>query len=187
MKSSLRVIMAVSCLVMTTSCFAQTKPSQSLPVQNAPGSGGAAKQAINYVEVIQLDDKTKVFNAKLVDVKAGTVLLEVSGKGTQLQDFQTKSATIAPREQTVAITGPWAETVEIRVNPPVPPGPAGGDLLSLAKQVAHSYEINLEQQMKLKVQPGQLRPGAIDPRVQPGPQSPVANPNVQQGASAPKK
>jgi hypothetical protein len=186
MKSSLTVLMAVSCLVIATASFAQTKPLP-LPSKTAPSSGSAEKQSITYVEVIQLDPKTLVFNAKLVNVNTGMVMLELTGKGAELQNFQKQSTEIAPRGQTVTLTGPSPHTADIIIKPPNPPGPAGGDLLHLAKQVANSYEASLAQQLKLNIQPGQIRPGAIDPRIQPGAQSPVANPNAQPGAPSPKK
>jgi len=186
MRSSLTVLMAVSCLVIATASFAQTKPSPLPPGKTAPGSGSAEKVSITYVEIIQLDAKTQVFNAKLVNVNTGMVLLALSGKGTELQTFQKQSAEIAPRGHTVILTGPSPEVPEIVINPPVPPGPAGGDTLHFVKQLASSYEAMLAQQIKLTIQPSQIRPGALDPRIQPAQRS-VTNPNAQPGASSPKK
>lgn len=187
MRNSLTVLMAVSCLMIATSSFAQGKPPPPAPAKTDPASGDPAQKTINYVEIIQLDPKTQAFTARLVDVRTEKILLEVSGKGTQMQDFLKQSAAIAPRDQTVSLTGPSAGTADIIVKPPVPPGPPGEDMLRLASQVARSYEASLAQQLKHNIQPLQLRPGAIPPRIQPGVQPSVTTPNVQPIAPAPKK
>jgi hypothetical protein len=156
MRKSLTVLAAVPWLLMAPACItsgsAQTPPSP----QPAPPSGGTAPQTINYVELIQLDPQTQVFKAQLVDVRAQKVALDVSGKGTQLQDFQQQSAKIAPRARTATFTGPLASTVDVIVRPPIPPGPTGDDRIKAAIQMAHLYDAILPVQSQAQPQPGSL-------------------------------
>lgn len=186
MKSSLRVVMAVSCLVIATSSFAQGKPPPPPPGKTLPAPADKVQKKITHVEIIQIDPQSQAFNAKLVNVDTGMVLLEATGQGAQLQDFKQKSGALAPSGQTVTLMGPSPHTADIIVKPPNPPGPAGGDLLHLATQVARSYEASLAQQLKHGMQPGQIRPGTLNPRVLPV-QPSVTNPNAQPGVPSPKK
>lgn len=183
MRSSLTVLMAVSCLVIATSSFAQGKTSPIPPGKTLPAPADKAQKTITFVEIIQVDPQSQAFNAKLVNVTTGMVLLEVTGQGTKLQEFQKQSTEIAPRAQTITLMGPSPHTADVIVKPPNPPGPAGGDTLQLANQVARSYEASLAQQLKVHFQPGQIRPGTLDPRIQPS----VTNPKAQPTTPDPRK
>lgn len=187
MRNSLTVLTAVSCLVLATSSFGQGKPHPLPPGKTLPAPADKVQKMITYVEIIQIDPQSQAFSAKLINVDTGMVLLEATGQGAQLQDFKQKSGALAPSGQTVTLMGPSPHTADIIVKPPNPPGPAGGDLLHLATQVARSYEASLAQQLKLGLQPAQIRPRTLDPRVLPGAQPSMTNPNAQPTNPAPKK
>jgi hypothetical protein len=167
MRNSLIALVTVPWLLMATVSLAQ-------------GSSGTSKQSINYVEVIQLNSQTQAFKAQLVDLRTKKVLIDVVGKGTQLQDFQKQSAKIAPRDQTVSLMGPGDPiTSDVGGSVPRPPGPRGDDLLQLANQVAKGYEAILPAQVQINptaVPPAKLK--ALPPAAQPS-TAPVA-PAVRQ-------
>lgn len=155
MRNSLIALVTVPWLLMATVSMAQ---------------GTASKQSINFVEVIQIDSKTQTFRAQLVNLNTKMVLVDKvgkvdkAGKGADLEAFKEQSAKVAPREQTLSIMGPGlAVATAGTVNPPPPPGPAGGDLLQIVRDISRSYEkIEIIQPVQLQLNPKMLPPSKIN-------------------------
>lgn len=184
MRNSLAVLTVVPCLLMATTSWANGKPPPPpAVVQQAQVHAGASSvqpSAITYVEIIQLDPQTQVFWARLVDVTKKMTLIDVTGKGTQLQDFQKQSAAIAPRAQTISLMGPLATTSDVIVRPPVPPGPTGDDLIKQATQLVQSFQSiqTAQLQIQLQLKPNVLTPSAVQPKTQPA-TTPATSPAVR--------